>query len=305
VVQLLDLDAVVKTCDGDVEGACRNVRAALNIARSHGDEFTVIALLVRIAEGHIAAGMLERVLAQGIPAANTLQSLQEAFQGESDDLPRAILTAARGERALFHRMWQAQDEGKITVAQMFAQKQPASAWEGALAFLSVPIWRRAHAAFLRRTTELVEVARLPVLEQETACQEWEQRVRSMAASGDRTQSIAALLIPAYTKIVQAGHRQQAVLRCAAAALAAERYRQDRGAWPASLDALIPAYLKQVPADPYDGKPLRLLRTDGGLIVYSIGPDRTDDGGTLDRENPVAPGSDLGFQLWETDRRHRK
>ena len=97
---------------------------------------------------------------------------------------------------------------------------------------------------------------------------------------------------------------QARLRTASAALAAERYCQEKGSWPDTLDTLVPTYLKQVPADPYEGKPLRLRRTDDGIIVYSIGPDRADNGGTLDRENPVAPGTDLGFQLWNADRRGR-
>jgi hypothetical protein len=104
VVLLLDLDAVRRICDRDVEGACRNVRAALNIARSHGDEISVIALLVRIAEGSVAVGMLERVLAQGTPSANALRSLQKALEGESEDIARGTLGAVHGERALFHRM---------------------------------------------------------------------------------------------------------------------------------------------------------------------------------------------------------
>jgi hypothetical protein len=187
---------------------------------------------------------------------------------------------------------------------MFARRETRSAWENVLEFFSIPVMRRAHAIFLRRMTELVEVAKRPATEQEAGIREWEQQVMQLKASGDRAQVIATLLLPAIPKILDAGHRQQAVLRCAATALAAERFRQDKKSWPDSLEALVPAYLKQVPADPYDGKPLRLRRLEDGLLVYSIGPDRADDRGTLDRENPVAPGTDLGFQLWNADRRGR-
>ena len=60
--------------------------------------------------------------------------------------------------------------------------------------------------------------------------------------------------------------------------------------------------KPVPLDPYDGKALRSRRLADGYLVYSVGVDRTDDGGILNRANPNSPGSDLGFQLWDADLR---
>jgi hypothetical protein len=39
-----------------------------------------------------------------------------------------------------------------------------------------------------------------------------------------------------------------------------------------------------------------------LIVYCVGPDGTDDGGKLDRQNPTKAGTDLGFQLWDVPAR---
>jgi hypothetical protein len=60
----------------------------------------------------------------------------------------------------------------------------------------------------------------------------------------------------------------------------------------------------VPTDLYDGQPLRLRRLDDGLVIYSVGPDGKDDGGKLDRQNPVGPGMDLGFQLWDVAKRRQ-
>jgi hypothetical protein len=53
-------------------------------------------------------------------------------------------------------------------------------------------------------------------------------------------------------------------------------------------------MKCLPADPYDGKPLRFKRLSAGYVVYSIGSDGRDDGG-LER-NPKNPGtgSDITF-----------
>ena len=58
------------------------------------------------------------------------------------------------------------------------------------------------------------------------------------------------------------------------------------------------FLDAVPRDPYDGKPLRLRQAAGGVIIYSVGPDLVDNNGRIDRDNPNASGTDLGFQLWD-------
>jgi hypothetical protein len=107
------------------------------------------------------------------------------------------------------------------------------------------------------------------------------------------------------KVSEAVVRNHAMLRGAIVALAAERFRQKNGQWPASPDELVQAgLLKAVPTDPYDGKPIRLARTADGLIVYSIGPDKVDNGGLRDRQNPVKAGTDLGFQLWDVKARRQ-
>jgi hypothetical protein len=102
---------------------------------------------------------------------------------------------------------------------------------------------------------------------------------------------------------QAFRRDRAHMRCAVAALAAERFRRDRGRWPESLSELVAAgVLGEVLTDPFDGQPLRLKREAGGLIAYTVGPDGANDGGSLRGRGAQPPGFDLGFRLWDADRR---
>jgi hypothetical protein len=83
----------------------------------------------------------------------------------------------------------------------------------------------------------------------------------------------------FEQFVQPGVELEALARATAAGLAVERYRlRNAGRLPESLEQLRPEFLDKVPADPYDGLPLRYSRSDMGYRVYSIGPDRSDEGG---------------------------
>jgi hypothetical protein len=67
-------------------------------------------------------------------------------------------------------------------------------------------------------------------------------------------------------------------------IAVERYRNARGALPEKLSDLVPAWLPAVPLDPWDGKPLRYRKRDKGYVIYSVGSDRKDEGGSSDPEH---------------------
>ena len=56
------------------------------------------------------------------------------------------------------------------------------------------------------------------------------------------------------------------------------YRAEHGKPPATLDELVPRYLKTLPADPFTGKPLIYRLQGTNWLLYSVGPDGVDDGG---------------------------
>ncbi len=67
-------------------------------------------------------------------------------------------------------------------------------------------------------------------------------------------------------------------RLVRAALAAQRYRDETGAYPDDLAALVPRFLDSVPDDPYAGAPLRGARHGDGFIVFSLGREHHDEVG---------------------------
>lgn len=80
-----------------------------------------------------------------------------------------------------------------------------------------------------------------------------------------------------------GRRCFAALESAAVAL--ETHRAERGDYARAWEELVPELLDAAPEDPWDpsGGSLRLGQPDwdsDGIVLYSVGPDRVDNGGRL-------------------------
>ncbi|MCD4782268.1 MAG: hypothetical protein K8T10_00405 [Candidatus Eremiobacteraeota bacterium] len=69
------------------------------------------------------------------------------------------------------------------------------------------------------------------------------------------------------------------------------YRAKNGKYPDKLSQLVPNYLKEIPRDPFstDGKFRYKKEKDGTILLYSVGVDMIDDGGT----NPQSRFSMMG------------
>jgi hypothetical protein len=86
------------------------------------------------------------------------------------------------------------------------------------------------------------------------------------------------------------HKAVARVRLLQAELALRCYRSEQTRVPARLEDLVPSYLQRVPLDPFSGRPL-LYRPQGtNWLLYSVGPDRVDDGGkSVGRSGFYMPG----------------
>ena len=83
------------------------------------------------------------------------------------------------------------------------------------------------------------------------------------------------------------------------AIALELHHRRSGAWPVSLDELVPDLLPAVPPDRFDGKPLRYRLIVGRPLLYSIGWDRDDDGGKPTAgKGPGPRRGDADWILWQ-------
>jgi hypothetical protein len=302
VAAMLQYDARFRAQSGDFDGAIVSCRALVNAARSIGDEPMLIAQLVRMAMRTIAVGETERTLGQGEPTVAELAGLQSIFE-EEQAVPLYQI-GIRGERGGMDQFMDTLGKGGMSIKQVRGLLGPPgfmqqnNRWTGEEALLYLPgAISNNRAALLDHLNRMVEASKLPPEQQAAAAEE-------VNASLKKEPLLVRMLVPGTEKVAEAERRTTALLRCAAAGLAAERYRRDHGHWPKTLEELKGKYLSEVPIDPYDGKPLRLRSDDDGIIIYALGKDRKDDGGDRATLNTYKDGTDVGFRLWDVSKRHQ-
>jgi ABC-type transport system involved in multi-copper enzyme maturation permease subunit len=296
---LLGHDADLRAQEGDIDSALVSCRALLNSGRAIGDEPQFLSQIVRWRLQQHAILKMERVIAQGEPTAATLEALQRLLADE--DRHRGTLIALRSERAGIDLMLEALQNGTNVKGNIFqAQRGNATIaplpHDEELRLMAAGSLKGQRAALLRAYNDLVEAAKLPP-------EQMPARLRQVI-TGLRTANT-----PMAFGVFMGPWRlewsdQNALVRSAVVALAAERYRFKHGRLPDTLEALVPSFLPHVPLDPYDGKRLRYRRLKDGVVIYSIGPDLTDNSGNLDRQNRTRSGTDVGVQLWEVNRRRQ-
>jgi hypothetical protein len=299
--ELLRLDTLLRLHDGDDGAALDGCRCMLAVARSVGDEPCGYAMIIRIADTWMAIESLEQTLAQAEPPPEQLAEFQTRLERELDqpDL-RACL---RASRALDYETIQAMREGRVKYSDFNWSGKTSNDWFRKIVYDRIPgAVPIDFAEHLRLATRMVAVAAEPE----------ERRDELAAAISDeatRREAVPEKLVKEYTRLIKAHTRGQANLRCAIVALAAERYRRRHHGWPETLDQLAKdGLLKAVPRDPFDGQPLRWRRLEQGPVVYSVGPDRKDDGGAAMVYQPnqpdQTPRGDFRFLLFDPPHRRQ-
>jgi hypothetical protein len=107
-----------------------------------------------------------------------------------------------------------------------------------------------------------------------------------------------LIIPVLSDAATKFAYGQASVDLACTAMALERCRLARGAFPDSLDALAPQFIAKVPHDVIGGQPLKYRReADGQFVLYSVGWNEQDDGGVAGLDKDGALDMQSGDWIW--------
>jgi hypothetical protein len=204
-----------------------------------------------------------------------------------------------GERAYGEWFTQAIQDGRKKPEEVFVTGPfgpPDAEVKAALRDLESGSLRRTRAAMLRLNTRCIEISRLPPEDQRSSVEATEATVQQLPKA-------VQLCWSAFKTTALAHRRHHADLRCAAVAIAVERFRQKHQRWPADLSELVPDFLGKIPLDACDGQPVRYKRLGDSVVIYSVGPDGNDNGGNLDRD-ATKPGTDRGMRLWDVPQRRQ-
>ncbi|MEX0715466.1 MAG: hypothetical protein WD066_02720 [Planctomycetaceae bacterium] len=118
-------------------------------------------------------------------------------------------------------------------------------------------------------------------------------------SGLAADLVAPLMIPAIFPVLDAADRGQTKFQLVQLALTLAAHRADHGNYPATLDELAPRYIEAIPHDLYTGNPLiyRMSDDGGGYLLYSVGPNETDDGRSQE-DDPA--GDDIAIRTPQSE-----
>ena len=252
--RILYLEAILKTEDGDAEGAVQAVSDSLAVGNSLRNEPILISHLVQIACDSLSRASFERILSRTELTDAQLVSLRDAFR--KAEAPEGMTRAFVGERC----QGIARFESTATPSAMVLKLMGLADME---AKEYMDIMNIYIASAQASSTERQELSR-----------EITKRIHELP----RWCVFSAMFLPALDRSIYEDSYDSARLRCAATAAVVERYRLANGRFPGQLSDITPEYIAEIPTDPFTASPLLYKMTDEGCVIYSVGQDGKDDGG---------------------------
>ncbi|MBX3385057.1 MAG: hypothetical protein KF768_00640 [Phycisphaeraceae bacterium] len=147
--------------------------------------------------------------------------------------------------------------------------------------LGAPYWHQT-GRFSRSVSETNRV--MTAIGEAIALEPHARRLQSFAPAPS-SQRLVSLVVGFSPRLVMSHDGRTAEHRGLQIMLALESHRLEHGRYPDELTQLAPAFLTEVPIDPYSGKPFRYRLLDPqadphgrGYLLWSVGFDGTDDGG---------------------------
>jgi hypothetical protein len=109
---------------------------------------------------------------------------------------------------------------------------------------------------------------------------------------------ARIAVPNFLKATQTTVHHQTIVNEALIACALERYSIAHAEYPELLAALVPQFIDRIPHDVINDGQLKYRRTNDGFVLYSVGWNEKDDGGTQMLTKDGRSNFDNGDWVWD-------
>lgn len=292
----LNADAAAATEAGDRARFMRDTRSLFAVADHVREHPSLVAQLVSVGVRSLAYEAVDRALASPHVTMLTDDDLRDLAHRLARPQNAADLFDFRYERMFFHdsiqRMYTAGGPGgghltpdgirfidRVTGASVGSPGTLRTAVQPASLLLVAP-----RDEILDRYDRLLDRAEAllhePVRDADWASWNAQRTSETATLLASIRNLPLGLLLPSLSRIPVTAERCLALRDGLLCGIALETYRRQHvGTYPSSLDALVPGLLPAVPIDPVTGDRLRYVLKAGRPVVYSVGVDRTDDGGT--------------------------
>ena len=277
IIEMHQFKAYSAMDSGDAPSAATSIVAMLALARTLDNEPCLISQLVRLKEIERAFNTLERRANTGPLSAAEIESLAAVFA--QTRITNSSAVAFIGERAMmnpYFRMSRA-DYARLNPPQEGGEIKTDTPLpcHGSAILRLVGYYEIDYGSFLIGMSKAIALSSNAAPDN--------LRARSYFArvgeeSTKRRRTISGHVFSSYANGFARENQALAHQRLALTALAIERFRNDNSSLPGSLDDLVPKYCDETPEDPFTGWDLEFRHADKGYVIYSIGPDRKDDGG---------------------------
>lgn len=277
IADLHQYAAFVGIASSRVSSADSNVVAILALARTLDNEPCLISQLVRLRLIKMAFETLERRANAGLFVSVEIARLVAAFA--QTRTTNVAIHALIGERAMtipYFRMT------KTEAARIHPPKNgddssndsPLPCYGPAILKL-IGYYELDYGSYLIGMNRAIALLDKPPPENLRA---GAYLARVGEASTRRRRTLSGMSLSAYAGAARSENEATARQRLALTALAVENFANDAGRVPEKLEELTPKFLAEVPGDPFSGLELEYRRTERGYVIYSVGPDRRDNGG---------------------------
>lgn len=295
---LLSWHAVLASKKGDSVGAVDDLNAIFRLYHSLDREPVMLSQLTRMDRVNLSTVSLEYMLNSQQFSDAQLTNLSKAFREFEN--PSGI------ERGFAMEVCNARDFFEMSGAKVYQLGRksdtsnpdetppPAAALNrGHQVIRMTGFFDRDFLLFLQTMQEHLKNARLPFP------QRLDDEIKLQKHVADQTAHhyylLSSVLLPGLDLLQFSEASFVAHINIAQTVLAIERYRlANQNHLPDKLSELVPAFLPAELMDPFDGKPIRYKKLAKGYMVYSIGPDRKDDGGVYAHRQKEGIPADITF-----------
>jgi len=279
--RLLRADAIVKAMNGDYSEMVEDVIAGMKLGDAMAQEPILISQLVRIAIYGIMTDAVQKSVSGGdLPPelisqllthtdhADNRQAFAESFSGEQMMVLQAFSDVRAGGYSMLGPSSDSSDLAQISewlLSRLYASP-PARPW-----------LNMDEAAYADLTGRMADAAELPYYEASPLLTQIDQDIENLPV----TRVLSRTTLPPLSRVCQAQARHEAIVDLLQMGLLIEQYHARQGSYPESLDAIAPGLRGGLPVDPLTGEPYHYRPSGDSFLLYSVGGNLTDDGGTHD------------------------